>query len=140
MSLKLPKKYRPSANESYMNEMQQEYFRRKLVAWRNELLEDYAETLEHMGDSAGQIADYVDLANHESERSLEMHTRNRERKLIGKIDEALERLRDGTYGYCVETGKPIGLARLEARPTAALSIEAQESHEKRERIGPFPAR
>jgi len=135
MSLKLPKNYRPSADEPFMCARQQEYFRRKLAAWRDELLEDYEETREQLGNAPGQIADYVDLASNEADRTLELHTRHRERKLIAKIDEALERLQDGTYGYCAETGKPIGLARLEARPTASLCIEAQEAHEKRERIG-----
>jgi DnaK suppressor protein len=134
MTVKLPKDYSPSAKEPFMNDKQKEYFRRKLVAWREELLEDYEETREQLGQAGGQTADYVDLASNEADRALELRTRDRERKLIAKIDEALERLRDGTYGYCTDTGKPIGLARLEARPTAALSIEAQEAHEKRERM------
>jgi DnaK suppressor protein len=134
MTVKLPKDYRPSPSEPFMNAKQREYFRRKLIAWREELLEDYEETREQLGQAGGQTADYVDLASNEADRALELRTRDRERKLIAKIDEALERLRDGTYGICADTGKPIGLARLEARPTASLSIEAQEAHEKRERM------
>ncbi|MCB1182607.1 RNA polymerase-binding protein DksA [bacterium] len=134
MSVKLPQGYKPSADEPFMNEKQREYFRRKLVAWRDELLEDYQETRTTLSGADRQAADFVDQANDEIDRTLELRTRDRERKLIAKIDEALERLKDGTYGYCADTGKPIGLARLEARPTASLSIEAQEAHERREQM------
>ena len=134
MSVKLPKRYRPSSKEPFMNELQQEYFRRKLVAWRQDLLEDYEETRNHLGSADRQKGDLPDVANEELDRALELRTRDRERKLLAKIDEALERLKDGTYGYCVETGQPIGLARLEARPTASLCIAAQEAHERREKI------
>ena len=135
MSVKLPKKYRPSSKEPFMNELQQEYFRRKLVAWRQDLLEDYEETRNHLSSSDRQRGDLPDVASDEVDRAVELRTRGRERKLLGKIDEALERLKDGTYGYCVETGQPIGLARLEARPTASLCIAAQEAHEHREKNG-----
>lgn len=134
MSVKLPKGYRPSPDEPFMNERQQEYFRQKLLAWRDELLEDYEETRTALSGTERQGSDFVDQASDEIDRTLELRTRDRERKLLGKIEEALERLKDGTYGYCADTGKPIGLARLEARPTAALSIEAQEAHERRERM------
>ena len=133
MGIVLPRGYRPSSNEPFMNELQQEYFRRKLKDWRDELLEDYEETRLKFSSAERDSRDVVDEANDELERALELRTRDRERKLIAKIDEALERLRDGTYGYCEATGKPIGLARLEARPTATMSIEAQETHEQRER-------
>ena len=137
MGVVLPRGYRPSADEPFMNERQCEYFRRKLKDWRDELLEDYEETRLKLSAAERETCDVVDAANDELERALELRTRDRERKLIGKIDEALERLRDGTYGYCAVTGKPIGLARLEARPTATLSIEAQEAHERQEK---HPAR
>jgi DnaK suppressor protein len=132
MGVKLPKNYRPSEKEKFMNERQLEYFRRKLLAWRYELLEDYAETRENLvsGDRAG--SDFADMASAETDNALELRTRDRERKLVTKIDEALERIANGTYGYCAETGKPIGLKRLEARPIASLSIEAQERHEAEE--------
>jgi DnaK suppressor protein len=132
MGVKLPDDYRPSKNEPFMNELQREYFRRKLTTWRHELLSDYEETRKHLekGDRAG--SDFADMASTETDNVLELRTRDRERKLVAKIDEALERIESGTYGYCSETGKPIGLARLEARPIAALSIEAQERHEMEE--------
>jgi DnaK suppressor protein len=135
MSVDLPRGYHPTSDEPFMNEKQQEYFRRKLKAWRDELLEDYEETRVNLSTADKRAGDFADAASDEADRALELRTRDRERKLIAKIDEALERLKEGTYGYCVETGKPIGLARLEARPTAALCIEAQEAHERRERTG-----
>jgi len=135
MGVVLPRGYKPSADEPFMNELQREYFKRKLKDWRDELLEDFEETREKLALAEREIMDSIDSANDELERALELRTRDRERKLIGKIDEALERLRDGTYGYCTVTGKPIGLGRLEARPTATLSIEAQEENERRERRG-----
>jgi DnaK suppressor protein len=117
-----------------MNDLQREYFRRKLLAWRDELLEDYHETRDHLVSSERLAGDEVDLTAGEADRALELRLRDRERKLITKIDEALERIADGTYGYCVETGKPIGLARLEARPVTSLCIEAQEARENREAL------
>jgi DnaK suppressor protein len=132
MGVKLPPKYRPREDEPFMNERQREYFRRKLVQWRTELLAEYLETRTHleMSDRAG--SDFADMASAETDNVLELRTRDRERKLVAKIDEALERIENGTYGYCAETGQPIGLARLEARPIASLSIEAQERHEREE--------
>jgi DnaK suppressor protein len=132
MTVQLPEGYRPTASEPFMNELQQEYFRRKLLAWRDELLEDHDETRTHLSSADRATGDQVDAANAEVDRALELRTRDRERKLLAKIEEALQRLRAGRFGYCVETGAPIGLARLEARPTAALCIEAQEAHELRE--------
>ncbi len=132
MDVELPENYRPGKKEKFMNENQREYFRRKLTAWRNELLEEYRETRNHLekGDRAG--SDFADMASAETDNVLELRTRDRERKLVGKIDQALERVENGTYGFCSETGNPIGLARLEARPIASLSIEAQERHEEQE--------
>lgn len=132
MGVKLPDDYRPSKGEPFMNELQREYFRRKLALWRSELLSEYQETRKHLekGNRAG--SDFADMASAETDNVLELRNRDRERKLVAKIDEALERIENGTYGYCSETKKPIGLARLEARPIAALSIEAQERHEKEE--------
>lgn len=132
MGVKLPTDYRPTKGEKFMNDKQREYFRRKLLAWRSELLEDYEETRQHMGMNDRAGSDFADMASAETDAALELRTRDRERKLVAKIDEALERIENGTYGYCSETGKPIGLKRLEARPIAALSIEAQEQHEREE--------
>jgi DnaK suppressor protein len=132
MGVKLPENYRPTQREKFMNERQLEYFRRKLLAWRSELLEDYQETREHLGNGDRAGSDFADMASAETDHALELRTRDRERKLVAKIDEALERIDNGTYGYCAETGKPIGLKRLEARPIASLSIEAQERHEAEE--------
>ena len=134
MSTKLPKNYSPSADEPFMNKKQQEYFRQKLLSWREELLNDYEATREQLSKSERQAADYADMASDEADRSLALRSRDRDRKLITKIDEALERLKNGTYGYCADNGNPIGLARLKARPTASLSIEAQEAHENREQM------
>ena len=133
MATRLPRDYRPTEDEPFMNARQREYFRRKLVAWRAELLRESNLTLQNLQQSNVPAADVADRATTESELSLELRTRDRERKLIGKIDAALRRIDDGTYGYCEETGDPIGLMRLEARPIATLSIEAQELHERRER-------
>ena len=116
-----------------MNAKQREYFRRKLEQWREDILKDSSITLQHLQEDTVSEADLADRASTESERALELRTRDRQRKLVGKIDAALQRLEDGTYGYCEETGEPIGLKRLEARPIATLSIEAQERHERRER-------
>jgi DnaK suppressor protein len=113
--------------------MQQEYFRQKLLAWKAELLKESNETLNHLQEESLSEPDIADRASLETDRALELRTRDRERKLISKIDEALLRIEDGTYGYCEETGEPIGIKRLEARPIATLSIEAQERHERMER-------
>ena len=129
----LPPDYRPSEDEPFMNPMQQEYFRRKLLAWRVELLQESSETLQHLQNESLAEPDLADRASLETERSLELRTRDRERKLISKIDEALRRIEEGTYGYCEETSEPISLRRLEARPIATLTIEAQERHERMER-------
>lgn len=130
----LPPDYKPGAKEKFMNPRQREYFRRKLVAWKEEILRDAQETLSHLQEDGGHAADLADRATTESERSIELRTRDRQRKLIAKIDAALRRIDDGSYGYCEETGEPIGLKRLEARPIATLSVEAQERHERRERV------
>ena len=133
MSITLPPDYRPAEDEEFMNETQQEYFRRKLLDWRNELLEESTETLQHLQEGGSQEPDIADRASTEMDRSLELRTRDRARKLISKIDAALARIEDGSYGYCEETGEPISLKRLEARPIATLSLEAQERHERLER-------
>jgi len=130
----LPEGYAPSAEEEFMNELQQEYFRQKLLSWKNEILEATKETIQHLQDESEKHPDIADRATSESERALELRTRDRQRKLISKIDDALERLEKGEYGYCEESGEPIGLARLDARPIATLSLDAQERHEKRERV------
>ena len=132
--VKLSDDYRPSEDEPFMNDKQRAYFRRKLLAWREEILRSTKETLQHLHDESEQHADIADRATSESERALELRARDRQRKLIAKIDAALIRLDDGTYGYCEETGEPIGLKRLDARPIATLSVEAQERHERRERV------
>ncbi len=130
----LPEDYRPSDDEPFMNDMQRAYFRRKLLNWRDEILRSTKETLQHLQDDSAQHADIADRATSETERALELRARDRQRKLIAKIDAALERIEDGTYGYCEETGEPISLKRLDARPIATLSVEAQERHERRERV------
>ena len=130
----LPEGYAPSAEEEFMNELQQEYFRQKLLSWKNEILEATKETIQHLQDESEKHPDIADRATSESERALELRTRDRQRKLISKIDDALERLEKGEYGYCEESGEPIGLARLDARPIATLSLDAQERHAKRERV------
>lgn len=132
--VKLPEGYRPSEDEAFMNPYQAEYFRQKLLAWRGELLDESQQTLAHLKESIAVSADLADRAMIESERAVELRTRDRERKLIAKIDAALRRIDEGTYGYCEVTGQPIGLKRLEARPIATLSIEAQERHERMEKI------
>lgn len=133
VAVRLPKGYRPTEDEPFMNRRQKEYFRRMLLAWREELLRESTETLQQLQEESSAAPDMTDRASAETERALELRTRDRERKLIGKIDSALRRVDDGSYGYCEETGEPIGLARLEARPIATLSIEAQERHERREK-------
>jgi DnaK suppressor protein len=129
----LPSDYRPSEDEEFMGPQQVEYFRQKLLRWRSELLADSSETLRHLQEESLLKPDLTDRASLETERAIELRTRDRERKLISKIDQALGRLDSGTYGYCEETDEPIGIRRLEARPIATLSIEAQERHERMER-------
>ncbi len=131
---KIPEDYRPSDDEPFMSELQRAYFRRKLLTWRDEILRSTKETLQHLQDESAQHADIADRATTETERALELRARDRQRKLIAKIDAALARLEEGTYGYCEETGEPINLKRLDARPIATLSVEAQERHERRERV------
>jgi DnaK suppressor protein len=130
---KLPSDYRPGETEPFMNPLMREYFRQKLMRWRSELLQDSTETLQHLQEDNVPEADLTDRASTETDRSLELRTRDRERKLIQKIDEALRRLEDQSYGYCIETAEPISIKRLEARPIATLSLEAQERHERLER-------
>jgi DnaK suppressor protein len=130
---KAPKKYRPSEKEAFMNVRMKDYFRGKLLAWRDELQRESAETLQNLQDNEPAAADLADRASLETDRALELRTRDRERKLIVKIDQALRRIEEGTYGYCEETGEPIGVKRLEARPIATLGIEAQERHERLEK-------
>jgi DnaK suppressor protein len=131
---KLPRSYRPSEREPFMNVRQMEYFRQHLVHWREELVRDSTQTLINLQEETLQAPDIADRASAETERSVELRTRDRERKLITKIGQALRRIVEGTYGYCEETGEPIGLRRLEARPIATLSLEAQERHERMEKI------
>ena len=134
MPPKLPKNYRPSAKEPFMNAKQREYFRQRLLRWRRELLRETNQTLQNLQEDSLQAPDIADRASAETDRAVELRTRDRERKLVQKIDEALKRIEDGEYGYCEESGEPIGLRRLEARPIATLSLEAQERHERLERI------
>ena len=133
MSPLLPPDYRPSEDEPFMSDLQLEYFRQKLLRWRAELLQESTETLNHLQAESLHQPDLTDRASMETDRALELRTRDRERKLIAKIDDALRRIEEGTYGYCEETAEPISLRRLEARPIATLSIEAQERHERLER-------
>ncbi|SFV30752.1 DnaK suppressor protein [Devosia crocina] len=126
--------YRPSEDEPFMNPRQREYFRSKLLTWKDDILRESRGTLENLQEESQNHPDMADRASSESDRALELRTRDRQRKLIGKIDAALKRIEDGTYGYCEETGDPIGIARLDARPTATLSLEAQELHERREKV------
>ena len=126
--------YHPSDREPFMNERQRDYFRNKLLAWREDILREAQETLQHLQDENQNHPDLADRASSETERAIELRARDRQRKLIAKIDAALQRIEDGTYGFCEETGEPIALRRLEARPIATLSVEAQERHERRERV------
>ena len=128
------KLYRPTEKEPFMNERQKDYFRQKLTIWRDDILKEAKDTLQHLQDENQNHPDLADRASSETDRAIELRARDRQRKLISKIDAALHRIDDGTYGYCEETGEPIGLKRLEARPIATLSVEAQERHERRERI------
>ncbi len=134
MAVRLPKGYTPSDDEPFMNKRQKEYFRRKLEKWKEDILKENRETLQHLQDDSVQHPDLADRASSETERSLELRTRDRQRKLVAKIDAAIRRIDEGTYGYCEETGEPISLKRLDARPIATLSIEAQERHERREKV------
>jgi DnaK suppressor protein len=133
-SIVLPPDYRPSEDEPFMNERQRMYFRNKLLAWKDEIIRQTRETLVGLHEESTQHADLADRATSETDRALELRARDRQRKLVGNIDAALARIDDGSYGYCEETGEPIGLKRLDARPIATLSVEAQERHERRERV------
>ena len=130
----LPQDYRPAEDEPFMNDRQLEYFRRKLMGWKQELLDQSAETLEGLQDSARNVPDLADRASEETDRALELRTRDRQRKLVSKIDAALRRIENGEYGYCEMTGEPISLKRLDARPIATMTLEAQEKHERKERV------
>ena len=130
----LPEDYRPAEDEPFMNERQLEYFRRKLLKWKAELLGDSKHTIEGLQEATRNIPDLADRASEETDRALELRTRDRQRKLVAKIDSALRRIAEGEYGYCEETGEPISLKRLDARPIATLSLEAQERHERREKV------
>lgn len=134
MAPTVTKEYRPSDDEPFMNERQLAYFRSKLQAWKEEILEESRSTIASLQQDTTAEPDLADRATSETDRALELRTRDRQRKLIAKIDEALRRIEDGSYGYCEETGEPISLSRLEARPIATLSLEAQERHERRERV------
>jgi len=134
MMVELEDSYRPSEDEPFMNERQREYFRRKLIAWKEEILQESRETLATLQNENENHPDLADRASSETDRAIELRARDRQRKLISKIDAALMRLDDGAYGYCEETGEPISLKRLDARPIATLSIEAQERHERREKV------
>ena len=128
------KHYRPTDKEPFMNEGQREYFRERLLAWKEDILKEARDTLQHLQDENQNHPDLADRASSETDRAIELRARDRQRKLIAKIEAALARIEDGTYGYCEETGEPISLRRLEARPIATLSLEAQERHERRERV------
>ncbi|MDG1519418.1 MAG: RNA polymerase-binding protein DksA [Yoonia sp.] len=130
----LPEDYRPAEDELFMNERQEEYFRRKLLNWKAELLDDSRDTVASMKDQTRNIPDVADRASEETDRSIELRTRDRQRKLVSKIDGALRRIDEGEYGYCSITGEPISLKRLDARPIATMSLEAQERHERGEKV------
>jgi DnaK suppressor protein len=134
MSTDILDDYRPSESEPFMNERQKEYFRAKLLRWKEDILREARETLQHLHDESQNHPDLADRASSETDRAIELRARDRQRKLIAKIDAALLRIDGGTYGYCEETGEPISLRRLDARPIATLSVEAQERHERRERV------
>jgi DnaK suppressor protein len=130
----LPEDYRPAEDEPFMNERQLEYFRRKLIVWKQELLNQSAETIDSLQDSGRNVPDIADRASEETDRALELRTRDRQRKLVSKIDAALRRIENGEFGYCEMTGEPISLRRLDARPIAVMTLEAQEKHERREKV------
>lgn len=134
MSVQVDMDYRPREEEPFMNDRQREFFRAKLSRWKEDILREARETLQHLQDENQNHPDLADRASSETDRSIELRARDRQRKLIAKIDAALQRIDDGSYGYCEETGEPISLKRLEARPIATLSVEAQERHERRERV------
>jgi DnaK suppressor protein len=134
MTLELEADYRPKDSEPFMNERQREYFRKKLQAWKDDILREAKETLQNLQDENQNHPDIADRASSETDRAIELRARDRQRKLIAKIEAAIARIDDGSYGYCEETGEPISLKRLEARPIATLSLEAQERHERRERV------
>ena len=134
MSDLISEDYRPTEDEPYMNDRQLEYFRNKLMGWREEILRGSNETLKQLKEEDNRLADMSDWASFETERSFQLRARDRERKLLSKIASAIQRIEDGSYGYCEESQEPIGLQRLEARPIATLSIEAQERHERREKV------
>lgn len=134
MAVKSREKYRPTDEEPFMNKRQREYFRAKLTAWKEDILRESKETLTNLQEENQNHPDLADRASSETDRAIELWARDRQRKLIAKIDAALQRIEDGTYGYCEDTGEPISLRRLDARPIATLSIEAQERHERRERV------
>jgi len=134
MAVDLDESYKPSEDEPFMCDRQREYFRRKLLAWKEDILQESRETLAALQNENENHPDLADRASSETDRAIELRARDRQRKLIAKIDAALTRLEDGTYGYCEETGEPISLKRLDARPIATLSIEAQERHERREKV------
>ena len=130
----MDQEYRPAEDEPFMNDRQIDYFRNKLLAWKNQILEQSRDTIQGMQEDARNIPDIADRASEETDRALELRTRDRQRKLVSKIDAALRRIEDGSYGYCEVTGEPISLKRLDARPIATLSLEAQEMHERREKV------
>ena len=130
----LPDDYRPAEDEPFMNERQLEYFRRKLVVWKQELMDQSAETVEALQDSGRNVPDIADRASEETDRALELRTRDRQRKLVSKIDAALRRIENNEYGYCEVSGEQISLKRLDARPIATMTLEGQEKHERRERV------
>ncbi len=130
----LDSEYRPSEDEEFMNDRQVEYFQKKLLDWKTSIMSDGRDTIEGMQEGTRNIPDVADRASEETDRALELRTRDRERKLVSKIDSALRRIEDGSYGWCDATGEPISLKRLEARPTANLSLEAQERHERKEKV------
>ena len=130
----LPEDYRPAEDEPFMNDRQVEYFRRKLLAWKDDLMDDSKNTIDGLQESARAVPDIADRASEETDRALELRTRDRQRKLVAKIDAALRRIDEGEYGYCDVTGEPISLKRLDARPIATMSLEAQERHERREKV------
>jgi len=132
--IKLPKNYKPSETEKFMNNRQKAYFLNKLIIWRDEIVRLNRETVYHLHEDTGGHPDATDRATSETDRALELRARDRQRKLVDKIQTAIERIENGTYGYCEETGEPISLKRLDARPVATLSVEAQERHERRERV------
>ena len=134
MTASIDSDYKPSEDEEFMNERQRDYFRRKLLAWKEEILRESRETLTALQTESENHPDLADRASSETDRAIELRARDRQRKLIAKIDSALQRIDEGVYGYCEETGEPISLKRLDARPIATLSVEAQERHERRERV------